>query len=257
MRGHILLLMLPFLAWLIQGGVGPALVALPVNWAGTDLAGAARRWFRRLGKSDGLSRIVRAAAGGLDLSDAEFAAIRRLLEKESTWVEVGRGTVEDLAALIASCLPGRAGQGSLAGGRAIAGGLLEFAVRDLEPEWFRQVLFARLERMQADQADALDRPIVSVHADLAALLVRQDAADADRFARVMGQVAQVLDRLPSGPADRGEVAVYLAMLIRWLNTEPWPQDTRFVGPALTPAVIERKLRIASYRRPGRARTRCR
>ncbi len=100
--------MLPFLTWLIQGAVGPALVGLPVTWAVTDLSGAARRWFYRLRRSDGLSRIVRAASGGdIELSDAEFAAIRRLLEKESTWVEVGRGTVEELAELIASRLTGR------------------------------------------------------------------------------------------------------------------------------------------------------
>jgi predicted NACHT family NTPase len=43
------------------------------------------------------------------------------------------------------------------------------------------------------------------------------------------------------------VALYLARLVRWLNTDPWPQDTRFAGPALTPAAIERKLRITSHR----------
>ncbi len=111
------------LTWLIQGAVGPALVGLPVTWAATDLAAAARRWFRRLRRSDGLSRIVRAAAGGLDLSDAEFAAVRRLLEQESTWAVVGRGTVEELAALIASRLPGQAGEGPLAAGRGHRRGL--------------------------------------------------------------------------------------------------------------------------------------
>jgi hypothetical protein len=241
---------LPFLTWLAQGAVGPAVFGLPFTSAATNLAGAAKKWFRRLRRSDGLSRIVRAAAGGqVDLSDAEFVAVRRLLEKESTWVEVGRGTVEDLAALIASHLPGRTGEGSLAAGRAIAGGLLEFAIRDLEPEWFQQVLFARLDRMQTDQATALDEAMLSVHADLAALLAVQDAADADRFARVMLQLGRVLDRLPPGPADQGEVSVYLATLIRWLNTDPWPQDAR-VGPALTPAAIERKLTIASGHGPG-------
>ena len=219
--------MLPLLTWLIQGAVGPALVGLPATWAATDLAGAARRWFHRLRRSDGLSRIVRAAAGDLDLSDADFTAVRRLLEEESTWVEVGRGTVEDLARLIASCLHGQTDEGSLAAGRAIAGGLLEFAVRDLEPEWFRQVLFARLDRldrMQADQASALDQAMLNVDADLAALLAHQDAADADLFVRIVGQLGRVLDRLPSGPADHSEVAVYLATLISWLNTDRWPQD---------------------------------
>ena len=87
------------------------------------------------------------------------------------------------------------------------------------------MLFARLDRMQTDQASALDQAMLSVHADLAALFAHQDAADADRFARVMGQLGRALDRLPPGPADRGEVAVYLATLISWLNTDPWPQDT--------------------------------
>jgi len=55
------------------------------------------------------------------------------------------------------------------------------------------------------------------------------------------------DRLPPGMADRGEVAFYLVTLIRWLNTDPWPQDTRFDGPALTPEAIERKLSIVVRR----------
>jgi hypothetical protein len=234
----------PLLAWLVEGAVGPAVVGLPVTWAATDLAGAAGRWLRRLRRSDGLSRIVRAAAGDdVGLSDAEFAAIRCLLEEESTWVVVGRGTVEDLAKQIAACLPGRADGGSLAAARGIAAGVLEFAVRDLEPELFRQVLFARLDRMQADQASTLDQALLGVHADLAAQLAGRDAANAERFARMMGQLGRVLDRLPPGPADQGEVAVYLARLIWWLNTDPWPLDKRFDGPALTPAAIERKLRI--------------
>jgi hypothetical protein len=237
---------LPLLTWLIQGAVGPALVGLPVTWAATDLTGAARNWIRRMRRSDGLSRIVQAAAAGAaGLSGPEFAAIRRLLEQESTWIEVGRGTVEQLADMIASCLPERPRPEALATGRAMAAGLLEFAVRDLEPEWFQRVLFARLERMQADQASALDQAMLAVHADLAALLACQDAVGANRFAGLTGQLARLLDRLPPGPADQGEVAVYLATLVGWLNTDPWPQDTRFGGQVLTPAAVERKLRITS------------
>ena len=243
--GWILILVLSLLTWLIQGAVGPAVVALPVTWAATDLAGAAKRWFRRLRRSDGLSRIVRAAAGGIELSDAEFAAVRRLLEKEGTWAEVGQGTVEDLAALIAVCLPDRAYESALAAGRAIAGGLLEFAVRELEPGWFQQVLFARLDRMQVDHASALDEAMLSVHAGLAVSFAIQDAGDADRFVLVMGKLEQALNRLPPGPADRGELEVYLAKLISWVNADPWPQDARFTGPVLTPAAIERKLRITT------------
>lgn len=205
---------MPLLTWLIQGAVGPALVGLPVTWAASDVAGAARRWFRRRRHSDGLSRIVRAATGGVaDLSTSEFAAVRRLLEQESTWKVAGRGTVEDLAARIASCLTGRSDKGSLAAGRAIAGGLLEFVVCDLEPEWFQQVLFSRLDRLQTDQARALDEAMAAVHADLAAITAYQHAAAAGRFNRLMGQLGWVLDRLP-GPADQRQVAVYLAVLAR-------------------------------------------
>jgi hypothetical protein len=233
------------LSWLIQGAVGPALVGLPVTWAAGDLAGAARRWFRRLRHSDGLSRIVRAAAGNGGLSDAEFDAVRRLLEQDGTWVMVGHGTVEDLASLVASCLPGRSGQDSLTAGRAIAAGVLEFAVRDLEPEWFQQVLFARLDRMQADQASTFDQAMLSAHADLAALLADQEAIGANRFTQVMDQLGRTLDRLPPAPAGHGEVVLYLTALISALNADLWPRDSRFGGPALTPAAIERKLRISS------------
>jgi hypothetical protein len=210
----------------------------------------AKQWFRQLRRSDGLSRIVQAAVSGLVLSEAEVVALRRLLERESTWVEVGRGAVEDLAVLIASCLADQPGKDSLAAGRAIARGLLEFAVRDLEPEWFRQVLFARLDRMQADLASALDHAMLSVHADLSVLLAQQDVADRDRFEQVMGQLGQVLDRVAPGPAGLGEVAVYLARLIRWLSVDPWPQDARFAGPALAPGAIERKLRMTGSRDPN-------
>jgi hypothetical protein len=134
-EGRILLLVLPFLTWLIQGAAGPALFGLPVTWAATDLAGAAGKWFRRLRRSDGLSRIIVAAAGSeVGLSGAEFAAVRGLLVQESTWPAVGRGTVEDLSVRIASCLRDRTDEDALAAGRAIAAGLLEFAVGDLEPE---------------------------------------------------------------------------------------------------------------------------
>ena len=238
--------MLPLLTWLIQGAVGPALLGLPVTWSATDLARATGRWFRRLQRSDGLSRIVRASVGGgVDLSETEFAALRHLLEQESTWIDLGRGTVEDLAALIASRLPHLGDEGSLAAGRAIAAGLLEFAAGDLEPEWFRQILLSRLDRVEADQASALDEALLGIHADLAALLLARDPAVQDRFEQEMGPLQQVLDRLPPGPAGRGEVALYLAALIRWLNTDSSPQSNQVGTSTLTPAAIERKMRIAS------------
>lgn len=48
---------------------------------------------------------------------------------------------------------------------------------------------------------------------------------------------------------RREIAGYLRALIDWVNTDPWPRDRRFGGPVLTPAAIERKLRVSA---PGRA-----
>lgn len=245
--------MLPFLTWLIQGAVGPAIFGLPATWAATELAGAAGRWLRRLRRSDGLSRIVRAAAGAdAVLSDDEFAAVRTLLEDDATWAVAVQGTAEDLAARIASCLPGRAGEGALAAGRAIAGGLFEFAAGELEPEWFQRVLFARLARLRADQASALDQAMAAVHADLAALAAVRDVAEADRFAEMIGELGRVLDRLAPGPADASQVAVYLAVLIRWLNTDPWLPRAGPGWRAPDPAAIERKLTICDDPRAGDA-----
>jgi hypothetical protein len=237
---------LPFVTWLVQGAAGPALFGLPVTWAGTRVAQAAGKWFRRMRDSDGVSRIVKAAVGvDVGLSSAEFTAIRHLLEEESTWLEVGRGTVEDLAALIASRLTGRPADSALAAGRAIAAGLLEFAVYDLEPELFGKVLFARLDRIQTDQASALDQAMLGLHADLAVQFAAQDAANSVRFAQLIGQLGLVLDRLPPGSADETTVKIYLATLIKWMDTDPWLQDSRPEGSALTPAAIERKLTIVA------------
>ena len=189
-----------------------------------------------------LRRIIQASGASADLSDAEFAAVRDLLEQRSTWEELlgGRGTVEELAIRIASCLPGRAAGVSVANGWVIAWALLDYAVRDLDPRSFRSLLVARLDRMEARLASALEQAVLGMHVDLAAQLAASDRADADRW-------AHVLDQLPAGPADRGEVSVYLATLHRWLNTDPWPQGDWFSGPALTPVAIERKLRIAGSR----------
>ena len=84
--------------------------------------------------------------------------------------------------------------------------------------------------METGQASALDEALLGLHA---------------RFDSVMEQLKLVLDRLPPGPARRGEIAVYLRTLIDWLNTDPWPRDPQFGGPVLTPAAIERKLRITA------------
>ncbi len=181
------------ISWLLGAGLGPAAVAVPVNWAADALAGAAQRWFKRLRRTDDLSRLVRAATGSsVDLTQAEFGALRKLLEDQQTWSVAGRGTVEDLATRIAACLPprdGRKADDSHAAALTIARGLIEFAVADLEPELFQQVLMARLQRMETGQASELDREMFDLHADLTA-----------GFDSVMDQLKLVLDRLPPGPA---------------------------------------------------------
>ena len=145
------------LAWLL-GAAGPAAVAVPVEWTADALAGAAQRWFRRLRRTDDLSRLVRAATGtSVGLTRAEFDAVRLLLEDQQTWDLLGRGTVEDLAARIASCMPagdGRTAGDSRAAALVIARGLLEFAVADLALRDFQRLLLARLQRMETDQASA-------------------------------------------------------------------------------------------------------
>ena len=235
------------LTWLIDGGIGPALVALPVNWAGQAGAGVAGRWFRRLRRSDDLSKLVRAAAGvSVELSRDQFDAVRRLLEDEGTWNLAGRGTVEDLVALIAGCLQEHAGDptgNTRAVAVSIARGLLEFGVTDIDPELFQRLLFARLRRMETNQATRLDEVMLGLHADLAAWFAAAGKLDARQSREVMGQLRRVLDRLPPARAGRGEVAVYLNTLISWLSSDPWPRDQRFDGPTLDVAALERKLRV--------------
>src|SRR5690242_6491294 len=130
------------LAWLLESGIGPAVAALPVNWAAGAIADAARRWFRRLRRADSLSRLVSAATGtAINLTHAEFDSVRMLLEDPETWRMLGHGTVEDLVNSIASCLPPRTDRTCDAGGVAamvIARGLLEFAVADVDPKVFQQ-----------------------------------------------------------------------------------------------------------------------
>jgi hypothetical protein len=227
-------------------------VALPVNWAAAELAAKARRWFQHLRGTDGLSRVIRATTDAeIGLSDAEFDGIRRLLEEEESWVQIGRGPVEKLAVMIAACLPDRDPAYALATGRAVARGLLKFAVRDLDPGLFQQVLLARLERMETDQSSALDASVGELHADLASWFAQAEENDAQRLTLVMGQLARVLGESSPGQAGHGEVLLYLATLIRWLNADPWPQDVRLGGPVLTPAAIERKLRVTALSRPDR------
>jgi hypothetical protein len=191
------------LEWLLGAAVGPAVFALPVDWGADALAGAAQRWFKRLRRTDDLSRLVRAATGtSVDLAQAEFDAVRKLLQDQQTWTMLGQGTVEDLADRIAGCLPprdGRTAEDSRFAALTIARGLIEFAVADLEPKLFQRVLMARLQRMETGQASTLDEALLGLHA---------------RFASVMEQLKLVLDRLPPGPAGRGE---YWTRLSRFLG----------------------------------------
>ena len=233
-----------FAAWLIQGAVGPALVSLPVNWSAAHVSSAAKGWFKRLRRTDSLSRLVRAATGAsLDLTHDEFGALRVLLVDERTWILVGRGTVEDLVDRIASCLQSRqdrTAEDLRIVAATIARGLLEFVVADLDPKIFQQVLLARLQRIEIDQASALDRAMLHLHAHLAVGVTA-----------IMGNLDRVLDRLPPGPAHRLEVAVYLRKLIDWLGADPWPRD--FGGHVLTPAAIEQKLRVNAVGGAGEER----
>jgi hypothetical protein len=228
-----------FVSWLVTAGGGPAVAALPVNLVAHKLAGAAVRWFKRFRQTDDLSRLVKAAAGAsFQLSRDEIQDLRKLLEKEQTWHLLAAGRLdeklEELTGQIAGRLPprdGRTAEETHAAAGAIARGLLEFAVFELEPEIFQKVVLARLQQM-SDQASALDEALFRMHKDLYHLV--GDAKDLFTL---------VSDRLPPGRADLNEVKIYLTTLIGWLNADPWPQ--RLGGPALTPAAIERKLRVSA------------
>lgn len=229
-----------FISWLVTGAVGPALVALPVNLAADKLSSAAVRWFKRLRQTDDLSRLVRAASGtSVQLSRDEVSNLRTLLEREQTWRLLAGGKfnerLRELTDQITGCLPprdGRAAEDAREAAGAIARGLLEFAVYDLQPDIFQKVVLTRLQQM-TDQTSTLDQALFHMHKDLYHL-----AGEAKDLFR------QVMDRLPPGPADINEIRIYLKTLIGWLNTDPWPRDQRLVGPMLTPAAMERKLRVS-------------
>ncbi len=57
--------------------------------------------------------------------------------------------------------------------------------------------------------------------------------------------------LPFVSEHRGEIAVYLTTLIDWLNSDPWPRDRRFGANTLTPAAIERRLRVTVTGQEGK------
>lgn len=192
--------------------------------------------------------MVRVATGAsVDLSKAEFEAVRELLEEQQTWSLLGHGTVAELEVQIASCLPaqeGRTSEDSQRVAMVIARGLLEFAVADLEPGLFQRLLLARLDRMETNQASALDKALFDLQADLVVCFAEQRQLEAQHFSGVMGSLRRVLDRLPPDSARNGEIALYLQTLIDWLNSDPWPRDRRFKGSALTPSAIEAELHLA-------------
>ena len=230
------------LTWLIAD-TDPATAELPPDWSAEELAGAARRWFRRLRHTDDLDRLLRAATGtSVGLARTELVAIRVLLEDPQTWRQAGHGAVAEVIRRIASCLPprdGRTAGESNAAAVTIARGLLEFAVADLDPQGFQQVVLARLRRLEVGQAPPLDEALLGLQAGS----VAQNDLDVQRLlARNLGRV---LDRLPPRRADRAELAAYLRTLIDSLDTDPWPRHQRFAGPALTPSTIERKLRVTT------------
>jgi hypothetical protein len=230
-----------FVTWLVNGAVGPALVALPVNLVADKIASAAVRWFKRHRQTDDLSRLVRAASGAsVHLSRDEIGNLRALLTREQTWHVLAGGKLneklEELTAQIVGCLPpqdGRTAEEAREAADAIARGLLEFTVYDLQPDIFQKVVLARLQQM-IDQASALDMALLRMHKDL-----YRHADEANDLLR------QVLNRQPPGPADLGEIRIYLEALDAWLNTDPWPHDQRLGGHVLVPAEIERRLRVSA------------
>lgn len=83
---------------------------------------------------------------------------------------------------------------------------------------------------------------------------RGRAARGHSVRRLFDEVAwnRLLEQARTAPvpdaSQHGEIALYLRTLIEWLNTDPWPRW--FDGPGLSPAAIERKLRIANGREDG-------
>jgi predicted lipoprotein with Yx(FWY)xxD motif len=196
------------LAWLLGAGAGPATVTLPIGWTADVLADAARRWFRRFRQTDDLSCLVQLATGTpADLTRDEFDAVRRLLADRQTWVRLGKGPVEDLATWIAGFLPprdGRTADDAHAAALVITRSLLEFTVAHLEPETFRNVLLARLRRMETGQASTLDKALLDFHSDLAAGLDPDRAGQLGppRYPADAGpRVSPGLQRQPEGSED--------------------------------------------------------
>ena len=172
------------------------------------LADAARRWFRRFRQINDLSCLVHLATGtSTDLTRDEFDAVRQLLADRQTWVELGKGPIEDLATWIAGFLPprdGRTADDAHAAALVITRGLLEFIVADLDPKTFRKVLLARLRRMETGQASTLDKALFDFHSDLVAGLDPDWAGQLQpvRYPADAGpRVPRWLERQPEGNED--------------------------------------------------------
>ena len=113
---------------------------------------------------------------------------------------------------------------------------------ELQPEIFQKVVLARLQQM-SDWASTLDEALFRMHKDLYHLVKEAE-----------GLFTVVMDRLPPGRADLNEIKIYLKRLIIWLNADPWPRERGLGGPTLTPAIIERKLRVSVTGLAGRQDT---
>jgi hypothetical protein len=215
---------------------------LPVNLAADRLADAAVRWFKKYRQTDDLSRLVKAAAPtSAPLKRDDIRDLRKLLEDVESWRLLAGDElkVQRLVERIAACLS-RRGDRTEEASREIAGaiarGLLEFAVYDLQPEIFQKVVLTRLQRMtdQNSRISALDKALFQMHEEMYSKLCAHADEMRDMFSRVS-------DQLPKR-ASLGDIRIYLNALIEWLNTDPWPKEQPG-KPLLSPAEIERKLRI--------------
>lgn len=157
----------------------------------------------------------------------------------------------DVTNQVAACLPpreGRTKEQSEQAAEAVARGLLEFAVWDLEPAMFQRVLLARLDRLATDQASLFEEGLAELHADLYSevvellkadtgpvgrsrdeqegiheLLELQEKLQQDQYRSVVARLGVLAERLPARPAGRGDLRVYLERLVAWLDEDIWPR----------------------------------
>ena len=136
---------------------------------------------------------------------------------------------------------------------------LSFTERALASEPYQASLAEEL----ATCGVATDQLIIGVARELLALLDEPEAAQGkyqidmqDTHAVQVGDYNQQFNTFYTAAHGTGsenlvgenacgvtEVKVYLAALVRWLNSDPWPEGTQPATRMLTPAAIERKLKI--------------